>query len=62
MFLAVAETICFEDPLCFSPAWPWLSTYTFLGGMETCIWDELMSSKTGKSTSVHTDNLPICEC
>ena len=25
--LAAAETICFEDPPCFSPAWHWLPTY-----------------------------------
>ena len=44
--LAAAETICFEDPPCFSLARHRLPNYTFLGGMETCIWDELTSSKT----------------
>ena len=46
-FLATTETICFEDPPCFSLARHRLPNYTFLGGMETCVWDELMSSKTG---------------
>ena len=47
MFQAAEKTICFEEPPCFSPAWHWLPTYTFLGGIETYIWSELKSSKTG---------------
>ncbi|XP_045022422.1 transmembrane protein 176B isoform X3 [Bubalus bubalis] len=52
MFLPATETICFEDPPCFSPARHWLPTYAFLGGMETCIWGELPTSKTGSQTSL----------
>ena len=45
-FLAVAKAIWFEDPPCFYPAQHWLPTYAFLGGMETCTWDGMTSSKT----------------
>ena len=45
-FLAVAETICFGDPPCSSPARHWLPTDAFPWWNRKMLLDELMSSRT----------------
>ena len=48
--LAASKAICFEDPLCFSPAWHWLPTYASPWWKGKMHLDELTGSKT---ESVH---------